>query len=326
MSEDELLEELRPRAFAIAYRMLGSVAEAEDIVQEALVRVYRALEDGEQIESPRAFVATVVTRLTIDALRSARVRRESYVGEWLPEPLVADAAVDPAEEAEMADSLSLAFLVLLESLSPAERAVLLLRDVFDYGYDEIAAIVGKSEANARQLAARARRRVGERRPRFESSREQRDILARRFLAAAEEGDLGALETLLAHDVELHADGGGKAPAIARPLVGRSRVARTLVAWVRQRLKIPGTEVRPVEVNGQPGVFLLDGDGRLVGVMALDIAGQEIRSVVGIVNPDKLQHLTTDKGMKPMSDRQAIADRVEIEALRGEFTDAGDAFS
>ncbi len=290
VSEDQLLEELRPRAFAIAYRMLGSVAEAEDIAQEALVRVHRALEDGERIESPRAFVGTVATRLAIDELRSARVRRESYVGEWLPEPLVADATGDPADRAEIADSLSLAFLVLLESLSPEERAVLLLRDVFDYGYEEIASIVGKSESNARQLAARARLRVGERRPRFESSREQRDKLASRFLAAAEEGDLGALETLLAHDVVLRGDGGGKAPAIARSLVGRSRVARTIVAWGRQRLKVPGTAVRPVEVNGQPGAFLVDGDGKLVGVLALDIAGQQVRSVIGIVNPDKLQHL------------------------------------
>jgi RNA polymerase sigma-70 factor (TIGR02957 family) len=290
VSEDQVLEELRPQAFAIAYRMLGTVAEAEDIVQEALVRVHRTLEAGERIESLRAFVATVTTRLAIDELRSARARRESYVGEWLPEPLVADATDDPADHAEMADSLSLAFLVLLESLSPEERAVLLLRDVFDYGYDKIAAIVGKSESNARQLAARARRRVGERRPRFESSREQRDNLARRFLAAAEEGDLGALETLLAHDVVLHADGGGKAPAIARPLLGRSRVARALVAWTRQRLKVPGTAAFPVEVNGQPGALLVDGDGKLVAVMALDIAGQQVRSVVGIVNPDKLQHL------------------------------------
>jgi RNA polymerase sigma-70 factor (TIGR02957 family) len=289
-SEDQLLEELRPRAFAIAYRMLGSAAEAEDIVQEALLRVHRALEDGERIESPRAFVATVTTRLAIDELRSARARREAYVGEWLPEPLVADATSDPADHAEMADSLSLAFLVLLESLSPEERAVLLLRDVFDYGYHEIAAIVGKSEANVRQLAARARRRVGERRPRFESSREQRDKLARRFLAAAKEGDLSALETLLAHDVVLRADGGGKAPALARSIVGRTRVARTVVAWVRQRLKVPGTTVHPVQVNGQPGAFLLDGTGRLVSVMALDIAGQQVRSVIGIVNPDKLQHL------------------------------------
>jgi RNA polymerase sigma-70 factor (TIGR02957 family) len=289
VSEDHLLEELRPRAFAIAYRMLGSVAEAEDIVQEALVRVHRTLEDGERIESPRAFVATVVTRLAIDELRSARARRESYVGEWLPEPLVADATGDPADQAEMADSLSLAFLVLLESLSPEERAVLLLRDVFDYGYDEIASIVG-SESNARQLAARARRRVGERRPRFESSREQRDKLASRFFAAAEEGDLGALERLLAHDVVLHGDGGGKAPAIARPLLGRSRVARVLVAWMRRVLKIPGTAVRRVEVNGHAGAVVLDDAGKLVGVVALDIARQEVRSVVGIVNPDKLQHL------------------------------------
>ena len=295
VSEDQLLEELRPRAFAIAYRMLGSVAEAEDIAQEALVRVHSALEDGERIESPRAFVATVATRLAIDELRSARVRRESYVGEWLPEPLVAETTDDPADRAEIADSLSLAFLVLLESLSPEERAVLLLRDVFDYGYGEIAEIVGKSESNARQLATRARRSVGERRPRFESSREQRNKLASRFIAAAERGDLGALETLLAHDVVLRGDGGGKAPAITRSLVGRSRVARTVVAWVRQRVKVPGTEVRPVEVNGQPGAFLFDGDGKLVGVLALDIAGQQIRSVLGIVNPDKLQHLTTDNG-------------------------------
>jgi RNA polymerase sigma-70 factor (TIGR02957 family) len=289
-SKDQLLEGLRPQAFAIAYRMLGSVAEAEDIVQEALVRVHRALEDGEQIESPRAFVATVATRLAIDQLRSARVRRESYVGDWLPEPLLADSSGDPANQAEIADSLSLAFLVLLESLSPEERAVLLLRDVFDYGYGEIAAIVGKSEANARQLATRARRHVEERRPRFESSREQRDKLASRFFAAAEKGDVGALEALLAHDVVLRGDGGGKAPATARPLHGRSRVARALVAWMKGGLKVPGSTMRPVEVNGQPGALALDANGNLIGVMALDVAGRQIRSVVSIVNPDKLQHL------------------------------------
>jgi RNA polymerase sigma-70 factor (TIGR02957 family) len=289
-SKDQLVEGLRPQAFAIAYRMLGSVAEAEDIVQEALVRVHRALEDGEQIESPRAFVATVATRLAIDELRSARVRRESYVGDWLPEPLLADSSGDPANQAEIADSLSLAFLVLLESLSPEERAVLLLRDVFDYGYDEIAVIIGKSEANARQLATRARRHVEERRPRFESSREQRDKLASRFFAAAGKGDVGALEALLAHDVVLRGDGGGKAPATARPLHGRSRVARALVAWMKGGLKVPGSTLRPVEVNGQPGALALDADGNLIGVMALDVAGRQIRSVVSIVNPDKLQHL------------------------------------
>jgi RNA polymerase sigma-70 factor (ECF subfamily) len=289
-SDDDLLRELRPAAFAIAYRMLGSVAEAEDIVQEALLRVHRALDQGERIESPRAYVATVATRLAIDQLRSARARRETYAGEWLPEPLVTDPADDPARHAEMADSLSLAFLVLLESLSPEQRAVLLLHDVFDYGYEEIARIVGKTQDNVRQLATRARRHVEERRPCFDASREQRDELARRFFAAAEQGDLGALEALLAHDVVLHGDGGGKVPALARSLHGRSRVARTLLAWTRQGARIPGAAIRQVEVNNQPGALLLDGDGGLIGVMALDIAGGQVQGVSSIVNPDKLAHL------------------------------------
>ena len=236
------------------------MAEAEDIVQEALLRVHRALEEGEEIKFPPAYVATVTTRLAIDQLRSARARRESYVGEWLPEPLVAETSADPARQAEMADSLSLAFLVLLESLSPEQRAAFLLHDVFDYGYAEIAQIVGKSEDNARQLAARARRHVGERRPRFEASPEERDELARRFFAAAQEGDLGALEALLAHDVVLHGDGGGKAPALARPLHGRSRVARTLLAWGRQGVRAAGGAIRQVEVNGQPGAVLIARTG------------------------------------------------------------------
>jgi RNA polymerase sigma factor (sigma-70 family) len=181
------------------------------VVQEALLRVHRALADGERIESPRAYVATIATRLAIDQLRSARARRESYVGDWLPEPLVVDPDADPARQAELADSLSLAFLVLLESLSPEQRAVLLLHDVFDYGYGEISEIVGCSEDNARQLATRARRHVDQRRPRFESSQAQREELARRFFAAARDGDLGALESLLADDVVLQGDGGGKAP-------------------------------------------------------------------------------------------------------------------
>jgi RNA polymerase sigma factor (sigma-70 family) len=217
MTERErLLDELRPACFAIAYRMLGSVSEAEDVVQEALLRVHQALQAGERIASPRAFAATVATRLAINQLRSARARRERYVGEWLPEPIITEGRDDPARHAETADSLSLAMLVLLESLSPEQRAVLLLHDVFDYGYPEIAAIVGKSEDNVRQLATRARRHVQQRRPRFQTTREQRDELARRFFAAAEQGDLSGLEALLAHDVELTGDGGGKAPAIARP--------------------------------------------------------------------------------------------------------------
>src|SRR5947209_17949360 len=221
---EQLLAGLRPVAFAIAYRMLGSVSEAEDVVQEALLRVHQALEAGERIASPRAFVATVTTRLAIDELRSARVRRERYVGEWLPEPIVTDEHDDPERQAEMADSLSLAMLVLLESLSPEQRAVLLLHDVFDYGYGEIAPIVGKSEDNVRQLATRARRHVEEGRPRFQTTREQREELARRFFAATEHGDLAALEALLAHDVELTGDGGGKVPALGRTLRGRARVA------------------------------------------------------------------------------------------------------
>jgi RNA polymerase sigma-70 factor (TIGR02957 family) len=286
----ELLADLRPVAFGIAYRMLGSASEAEDVVQETLLRFHRALDESEEVESPRAYVATIATRLSIDQLRSARARRESYVGEWLPEPLVTDPAADPARQAEMADSLSLAFLVLLESLSPEQRAVLLLHDVFDYGYDEIARIVGKSEDNARQLAARARRHVEERRPRFETSREQREQLALRFFAAAQEGDVAALEALLAHDVVLHGDGGGKVPALARSLHGRSRVARTLLNWARQGARAGVAPLRRVEVNGQPGALALDGEGRLISVMALDIADGRIQAVSSIVNPDKLRHV------------------------------------
>ena len=288
-SRDELLGELRPAAFAISYRMLGSVAEAEDLVQEALVRLHTALERGERIESARAYVATVATRLSIDVLRSARVRRESYVGEWLPEPLVSDSSEDPAHHAEMADSLSLAFLVLLESLSPEQRAAFLLHDVFDYGYGEVAEIVGKSEANARQLAARARRHVEEQKPRFEASREQRDELAHRFFAAAQEGDVAGLEALLADDVVLHGDGGGKVPALARALFGARRVARTLGAWFRQGAKVPEPELREVDVNGQPGAVLMAGGG-VVSVMALDIADGRIQGIRSIVNPDKLHHV------------------------------------
>jgi RNA polymerase sigma-70 factor (TIGR02957 family) len=289
VTHDELLEELRPTAFAISYRMLGSVAEAEDVVQEALLRLHHALEGEERIESPRAYLATVATRLSIDQLRSARVRREAYVGEWLPEPLLADSAADPARQAELADSLSLAFLVLLESLSPEQRAALLLRDVFGYDYAQIADIVGKSEDNARQLAARARRHVEERKPRFDASREQRNELARRFFAAAQEGELEPLETLLAHDVVLHGDGGGKAPALARAVQGRQRVARTLRAWMRQGERIPGAALRQVEVNGQPGALILAGQ-EVLGVMALDIADGQIQEVRSIVNPDKLGHV------------------------------------
>jgi RNA polymerase sigma-70 factor (TIGR02957 family) len=285
---ERLLDELRPVSFAIAYRMLGRVSEAEDVVQEALLRVHQALDAGERIASPPAFVATVTTRRAINELRSARVRRESYVGEWLPEPIITDGNDDPARHAEISDSLSLAMLVLLESLSPEQRAVLLLHDVFDYGYAEIAGIVGKSQDNVRQLATRARKHVEQRRPRFQTTREQRDELAARFFAAVEQGDLAGLEALLAHDVELTGDGGGKVPTLARPLRGRSHVARMLINSVVARL--PEVSLRLAEVNGGPGALYLDGRQRLIGVMALDIAGGQITSISSIVNPDKLKHL------------------------------------
>jgi RNA polymerase sigma-70 factor (TIGR02957 family) len=297
---DEEFDELRPSAFAIAYRMLGSVSEAEDVVQEGFLRLHRAREGGERIESPRAYLSTVVSRLALDHLRSAKVRRETYVGEWLPEPLVASADDDPARKAEMADSLSLAFLVLLESLSPEQRAAFLLREVFDEPYDRIAEIVGTSEQNARQLATRARRHVEERRPRFEASREQREELATRFFAAAEEGDLEGLEELLAHDVVLHGDGGGKAPALARAIHGRARVARTLTkGWRRVGARVGGVTTRREEVNGQPGALFFDREGGLIGVMILDVAEGQIQGVSSIVNPDKLRHLG------PVADLRAL---------------------
>lgn len=282
-----MTDELRSLSFAVAYRMLGSVQDAEDVVQEALLRFHQ--QQGE-VESPRAFVTTVTTRLAIDELRSARKRRERYTGEWLPEPILTDGEDDPARHAEMADSLSMAMLVLFESLSPEQRAVLLLRDVFDYPYDEIAPIVGKSEDNVRQLASRARKQVEDGRPRFQSSREQREELARKFFAAAEEGNLGALEALLAHDVTLTGDGGGKVPALARSLHGRNRVARTLVNWIKAGSRIAGASIKAVEVNGGPGVLLLDGEERLIGVWALEIAGGCVRSIQSVINPDKLAHL------------------------------------
>jgi RNA polymerase sigma-70 factor (TIGR02957 family) len=290
MSGMPSLEELRPRAFAVAYRMLGSVSDAEDIVQEALLRLHLALQQGERIESPHAYLSTVVTRLCIDQLRSARVRRESYVGEWLPEPLVDDRRSDPADHAEVADSLSLAFLVLLESLTPEQRAAFLLREVFDYPYAQIAAIIGTSEDNTRQLVARARKHVDEGRPRFEASPQRREQLARSFLAAAGNGDLQALEELLADDVVLHGDGGGKVRAIARPIHGRAKVARALLSGMRSAEPFGGWLIRQVQVNGQPGALVSDATGKLTFVVVLDIADGQIQAVRTIANPDKLRHL------------------------------------
>src|ERR687895_109923 len=279
-------EELRPLLFSIAYRMVGSASEAEDIVQEAFLRYHRETEGGTEIESPKAWLSTVTTRLAINHVQSARVRRESYVGTWLPEPIVTDFESEGARHAETADSLSMAFLVLLESLGPVERAVFLLREVFDYGYDEIATIVGRSEDNCRQIAVRARRQIETKKPRFEASRKKREELSRRFFDAVLAGDTDGLIQMLAADVVAYGDGGGKARAFPQPVHGRDKVAR-LVTRTRG---IAVATVHLVEVNGQPGALLLDGAGRPVVVVSLDIADGLIQTVRAISNPDKLRHL------------------------------------
>ncbi len=279
----EIQDDLRPYLFAIAYRMLGSVADAEDVVQEAFLRYHEAEVEA---ESPKAYLATVTTRIAIDHLRTARARREVYPGEWLPEPLVDDEAV---RHAETADSLSLAFLHLLEKLSPVERAVFLLREVFDYPYDEVARIVDKSPENCRQILARAHGHIEEGRRRFDVSREEREEVARRFLAAWEEGDTGSLIELLAPDATVYGDGGGKAPGIPAPLVGAERVAKAIVGWGRQARE-RGIAHRQSLVNGDPGLVFYDGDGRALWVAALEIADGAVLAIRSVLNPDKLAHV------------------------------------
>jgi RNA polymerase sigma-70 factor, ECF subfamily len=281
-------EELRPLLFSIAYRMVSSVSEAEDIVQEAFLRIHRAEAEGTAIESPKAYLSAVTTRLSIDHLKSARVRREQYVGEWLPEPLFTDTTQDAAAHAETADSLSMAFLVLLESLSPVERAVFLLREVFDYGYDEIARIVDRTEDNCRQLYVRARRHIDDGRPRFDASEQHRDELVERFFAAAERGDLPALENMLAADVVAYGDGGGKAPSW-KPVYGRGHVAK-LIAGTLKQVRELGAYLRATHVNGQPGMVFLDDEGRIGAVMSIDVADGLVQTIRGVTNPDKLEHL------------------------------------
>jgi RNA polymerase sigma-70 factor (ECF subfamily) len=286
----DVYDELRPLLFSIAYRMLASVTEAEDVVQEAFLRYHRARSDGSEVQSPKAFLSTVTTRLSIDQLRSARVRRESYVGAWLPEPLLTGTdAADPAHLAEQADSLSMAFLLLLERLSPVERAVLLLRDVFGYGFEEIAGIVGKSEPNCRQLVSRARRHIADGKPRFEASRAAREQLARRFFAAVGDGDMDDLVSVLAADVVVYGDSGGRPPSWQRPIVGQVNVSR-LMYGLGEQMRQLNVEIRPTEINGQPGALVLDSDGRLINVFSVDIADGAVQAIRSVINPDKLRHL------------------------------------
>ena len=286
----DLYEELRPYMFAIAYRMVGSVSDAEDIVQEAFLRFHRATSGGDVVESPKAYLSAVTTRLGIDHLRSARVRRESYVGPWLPEPLLTDEAPEVSQHAETADSLSLAFLVLMESLSPVERAVFLLREVFGYGYDEIARVVDKSEDNCRQIAVRARRQVDAKKPRFEASRRRKEELAQRFFAAAAEGDAEGLLGLLAADVVAYGDGGGKGPAFLRPVFGRDRVARLLAGFRARADQLGVTTLQPATINGQPGAIFFDPEDHPIAVVSLDIADEQVQAIRAVSNPDKLGHL------------------------------------
>jgi RNA polymerase sigma-70 factor (ECF subfamily) len=284
---DRDLEALRRHGVGVAYRMLGSVAEAEDVAQEALLRLTR--QEG-AIDEPAAWITTVATRLSINVLKSARVRRESYVGPWLPEPIVEDPTPGPASHAELSDSLSQALLVLLERLSPVERAAYLLREVFGYAYSEIADIVERTEANSRQLVTRARKHIEASRPRFDTDAEALDELLERFLAAVEDGEVEALEELLAKDVVLYADGGGKAIAPPEPLYGGALVARFLVAVARMRRAFGEFEPRLVRVNGQPGRLLRIPDDRVWEVLTLDVVDDRIQAVRIVRNPDKLGHL------------------------------------
>jgi len=286
MTKSDEFEELRPILFAIAYRVLGSVTEAEDAVQESWLR-YEA--SPTQPTSPKAYLSAVVTRISIDVLRSARVRRETYVGEWFPEPLLDDPYEDPQRSAELADSVSMAALLLLERLTPLERAVFVLREVFAFPYPEVAAAVGRSEAACRQLAARARRHVDLGRPRFDADRRERDELAARFFDALKDGDVDALRELLAADVQMVGDGGGKAPAFARAVVGADNVARVLATAFPAMAAIEAT-VQQHDVNGQPGAVLRDSSDRVVGTMSLDVLDGRIQTIRSVANPDKLGHL------------------------------------
>jgi RNA polymerase sigma-70 factor (ECF subfamily) len=300
MTRIEEFEELRPLLFAIAYRILGSVSEAEDAVQETWLR-YEA--SPTQPTSTKAFLSAVVTRISIDVLRSARVRREEYVGPWFPEPLLTDPYEDPARSAELADSVSMAALLLLERLSPLERAVFVLREVFGFGFPEVAAAVGRSEAACRQLAVRARRHMDAGRPRFEADRREREELAARFFDALQEGDVDGLRELLAADVQMVGDGGGKAPAVARSVIGADNVSRVLASIFPLLAKIDA-RVEPRELNGHPGAILRDRNDKVVGTLTLDVLGGRIQTIRSVVNPDKLGHVG------PVADAWAIAREVK----------------
>lgn len=283
------LEGLRPLMFSIAYRMLGSVTEAEDVVQDAYLKMHESSSAGTEIVSPDAYAVTVTTRLSIDVLRSARRQREQYVGSWLPEPLLPETVADPAHRVELDETVSIAFLAVLERLSPTERAVFLLREVFDYDYPAIAGILQRSEQSCRQLLTRARRAIAAERPRFDPDPQRRAELAAAFFHALGAGDLTTLERLLAEDAVFTGDGGGKAPAIRTPIRGAVKVARFLLGLVREGERM-GATLATARPNGQPGALVLGPDGSVYGVLSLEIADGRIRSIANQINPDKLTGL------------------------------------
>jgi RNA polymerase sigma-70 factor (ECF subfamily) len=272
--------------FSVAYRMLGSVADAEDMLQETFIRWQQARD--EEIRSPRAFLITIISRLSINHLQSARVRREEYVGQWLPEPLVAGEGNDPLGILRVDESLSMAFLVLLERLTPVERAVFLLREVFEYEYDEIAAVLGQSAVNCRQILRRARQHVNAMRPRFKASRRKRTDMLQRFLHATESGDLEGLLHLLAKDVVLYADGGGKGLAVPNQVHGADKVARGVLGSLK-KLAPKNLVRRTVEVNGRPGAVAYL-NGKPFSVVTFEAGDDGIRAIYVVTNPEKLSHL------------------------------------
>lgn len=283
---EETFESLRPLLFSIAYRITGSVAESEDVVQDAWERYARVTDT---IDSPRSFLSAVVTRLSIDVLRSARRRREEYVGQWFPEPLLSDPYEDPERTAELADSVSMATLLLLERLTPLERAVFVLREVFDFEFAEIAAAVGRSPQACRQLASRARQHVRAGRPRFVADRAEQAELAGRFFGALREGDVDTLRDLLVADVQLVGDDGGKAPHWGSGIVGADNVVRVLTTLLPAFAAVGGT-VDQHELNGAPGAILRDGAGRVVNTWTLEIAEDRVQTIRTMINPDKLGHV------------------------------------
>jgi RNA polymerase sigma-70 factor, ECF subfamily len=308
----DVFTELRPKLFSIAYRMLGSVSDAEDVVQDAYLRYHGALAEGTEIESPRAYLSAVTTRLAIDLLRSARHRRETYVGQWLPEPLLTHPGpAEPGEHAAEADSLSMAFLLVLERLNPVERAVFLLHDVFGYEFTEIASMLERSPDSCRQIAVRARRHVNAERPRFEASRARRDELADKFVAALSQGDVEGLVQLLAADVVVTGDSGGMSPSWPRPIVGRDNVVRLLLGLAAQMRQAGVSRLERVDVNGQPGAVVRDADGGLVNVFSFDIADGVVQAVRSVISREKLRHLG------PLADVAALMQARRDAAARAE---------